>query len=165
MKNLLKISCLVFIIMSLGVSRVTAQSDAILLVGTWKMDVETVKAQFTAEIDKQIAAAQTEEEKQQAEMGKSMMPMLLSMMEDMRVSFDADGTMRSLSKNPFAGDEEPEEKLGSWRIDGDTLFTQMEEKEESGATILEISGDYFIMKSNDAEENNLMKEIKFVRAE
>lgn len=165
MKKLLKLSCLVFIFVSLGISQVTAQNEAKLLVGTWKMDIETLKTQVAAEIDKQIAAAQTEEEKEQAEMGKSMMPMLLSMMEDMRVSFESDGTMRSISKNPFAGEEEPEEKTGSWRLEGKTLFTQMEENDESGATLLEISKQHFIMKNNDAEEDNPMKEIKFIRAD
>jgi hypothetical protein len=165
MKKLFGVLCLVFIVMGLGTNKVAAQKEAQLLIGTWKMDVTVLQKQFEAEMEKKIAAAQTEEEKQEIEMSQSMMPMLMSIMEDMRVSFDPDGTMRRLSKNPFASDEEPKEKLGTWRLEGAKLITQMEEDEESESTLLEINNNTFTMKSSNSKEDNPIKQVTFIRAE
>jgi hypothetical protein len=125
-KSLLKIIMTSLLIASFHFTLLAQSPKAVakMLLGKWKPDMETLKKKMDEEIQKKLENAQTEEEKEQIEQSKSMMPMLISMMEGMQLEFLKGGVMKIGFKNPFSSQDE--NKTGSWELskDGKTIITQ-----------------------------------------
>lgn len=84
------------------------------LLGTWKF--ETMEVMLLTTEDKL-----TEEQKQQYDMAKAMMPMIAqSMKGKMTYTFNADGTYKSINEGE---DGSPTETTGKWKLDKNMLTT------------------------------------------
>lgn len=164
MKNLTT-TTISFILLTLTQAAFAQVSDSE-LIGTWKVDVNYIESIFQEAMDKELEMVSDPEEKKAAQEQMALfIPKMLESFAGIRMTFNADGTYENYSPG-FMGDE-PEEKTGTWYLEGSMLYTteQLEngEGEEKQVYITHIDANSMVIEPQEERGNSPIQNLRMLR--